>query len=223
VTGRELHWMQLQGTTGQTNIVLYPWDGRGFITATPSPISLENAAWNPVGNTLTKTGAFAGYTFAAGERMEITGGTGITTGYVQIASKTSDNVIVLSTSIGVSGASDVSGRIGGVFGGQPNVIGRRTYLVHGWSIVIPPTITTDLNIYDADGNSISLSIVPTGLTAGFWAPLPRFSTYTGIVPTVPAGLKHTDDGGGIPILDRFSAQKDETAGSFNILFSIDIG
>ena len=50
--------------------------------------------------TLTKASGFTNYSFLAGDTLELTGGTGATTGFFEVASKTSNNAIVLSSSIG---------------------------------------------------------------------------------------------------------------------------
>ena len=76
-----------------------------------APISIANGTWTHATKTLTKTAGFASYTFAKSDIIEITGGTGATTGLYNIASRTSDDAIVLSTSIGA--AADGQTNIGG--------------------------------------------------------------------------------------------------------------
>lgn len=63
--------------------------------------------WASGGSTITKTGAFAAYSWVAGDTITITGGTAVTPGVYTIASKTNSDTIVLSSSIGTS-ASDVT-------------------------------------------------------------------------------------------------------------------
>jgi hypothetical protein len=72
--------------------------------------------------TLTKTGAFASYTWASGDKLYVTGGTGVVAGFYAIASKTSSDAIVLSADIGGATPSDVT--TSGIFRGpvdQDNV------------------------------------------------------------------------------------------------------
>jgi hypothetical protein len=80
--------------------------GRSTLLSTRGTISLVNAAWNASAKTLTLAGAFTNYTFVDGDEIEITGGTA-TTGFYEIASRTNDNVIVLSSSIAASNQTDV--------------------------------------------------------------------------------------------------------------------
>jgi hypothetical protein len=81
------------------------------ITCEFQGFALSGATWNSGTSTLTKTGAFSGYTYAAGDTILIDGGTGITKGRYKVASKTSNDAIVLASSIG-SNTSDVSSRKG---------------------------------------------------------------------------------------------------------------
>lgn len=71
-------------------------------------LSITNASYNNGTKTLTKTGAFAGFTFYAGARIKITGGTGVTTGWYEIASKVSDDAITTVADIGGASPADVS-------------------------------------------------------------------------------------------------------------------
>lgn len=56
-------------------------------------LSFSDGAYTTATKTLTKTGAFAGYTFAAGDRIKVTGGTGVTPDWYEIASRVSDDAI----------------------------------------------------------------------------------------------------------------------------------
>ncbi len=69
------------------------------------------ATWVESTKTLTKTGAFTNYTWTAGDRIYITGGTGVTVGFYEIASKTSNNAIVLSTSLSTANIDLATGNI----------------------------------------------------------------------------------------------------------------
>lgn len=59
--------------------------------------------------TLTKTAAFAGYTWASGDRVYLSAGTGVTVGSYEVASKTSDDAIVLTADPGGTDPADVAG------------------------------------------------------------------------------------------------------------------
>ena len=77
-----------------------------------APISIADGTWTTSSKTLTKTAGFATYTFAKGDIIEISAGTGATTGYYTIASRTSDNAIVLVKDIGATnGSTDIDGEI----------------------------------------------------------------------------------------------------------------
>lgn len=69
--------------------------------------TLTGVTYTDASKTLTKTGAFAGYTYAVGDTILVNGGTGVTKGRYRIASKTNDDTIVLHDDIGASTA-DVS-------------------------------------------------------------------------------------------------------------------
>lgn len=76
------------------------------------------ATWTTATNTLTKTGAFASYSFKNGDHIYITAGTGWTAGWYEITSRTSDDAIVVSGGPGADNAdtaandSDSKCRIG---------------------------------------------------------------------------------------------------------------
>ncbi len=67
------------------------------------------ATWTQATKRLVKTGAFAGYTYNSGHRVNILSGTGVTAGFRPIATKISNSEIELSTATGFSGnAADVA-------------------------------------------------------------------------------------------------------------------
>ena len=74
-------------------------------------ITFTAGTWTDATKTLTKTAAFTNYTFLDGDELEITSGTGATTGFYRIQSKTSSDAIVLATSIGsaANGQTDIAG------------------------------------------------------------------------------------------------------------------
>jgi len=74
-------------------------------TGTRATITLTAATFTFAALSLTEVGAFASYTFVAGDRIYITGGTAVTAGYYTIASKTSDDVIVLTADITTDASS----------------------------------------------------------------------------------------------------------------------
>ncbi len=65
-------------------------------------LAVTNGTWTESTKTLTKTGAFTNYTWTSGDRIYIASGTGVTPGIYEIASKTSANAIVLTTSLSAS-------------------------------------------------------------------------------------------------------------------------
>lgn len=78
-------------------------DGRDAIG-----FGLVAASFTTSTKTLTKTGAFASYTFTEGDILYISGGTGVTAGLYEIASRTSDDAIVLVADIGGTDPADVT-------------------------------------------------------------------------------------------------------------------
>lgn len=62
-------------------------------------LSFADGAYTTATKTLTKTGAFAGYTFAAGDRIKVTGGTGVVADWYEIASRVSDDAITTVTAV----------------------------------------------------------------------------------------------------------------------------
>ena len=62
------------------------------------------------GTTLTKTAAFANYTWYEGDEIYLTGGTGVTPGLYEIASRTDDDNVELTESPG--NASDATSSTG---------------------------------------------------------------------------------------------------------------
>lgn len=73
-------------------------------------ISIATADWTASTKTITKTGAFANYTFLAGDQIEIT--VGGTPGWYEIATRTSDDAITLVSSLSSTNISaGVSGTL----------------------------------------------------------------------------------------------------------------
>lgn len=70
-------------------------------------LNLTGVAWDATARTLTKTNAFAGLRLG-GSVLNITGGTGVTTGEYAVLEQVSDSVVRLASSIKGSAASDVT-------------------------------------------------------------------------------------------------------------------
>lgn len=87
-------------------------DGEVRLSVT-GPLSLDDGTWTESSKTLTSTGAFTSYTFANGDTIEITDGTGVTTGTYSIASRTDADNIVLNQSISTAGTDLATGDIAG--------------------------------------------------------------------------------------------------------------
>lgn len=103
--GTSLELRELVNLAGEHLVAMAPWlwlQGRQLIIRTRPSITLTGATWTEATKTLTKIGAFAGYSFLSADTVEITGGTGATVGTYEVASKTSSDAIVLVTSIGAA-------------------------------------------------------------------------------------------------------------------------
>lgn len=120
---------QIVNTAGQLLYNAWPWKFRERPPARldfTAPIVITDATWTESTKTLTKTGGFTNYTFAASDVIAITGGTGATTGNYTIISRVSDDAIVLSTSIGsaADGNTDIDGEIGFPYVDLPSDFGE---------------------------------------------------------------------------------------------------
>ena len=108
--------IQYINEAGQALLACHPWQ---FLKRPPAlldfaaPISIANGTWTESTKTLTKTSGFTNYTFTAADRITISDGTSATTGEYVIASRTSNNAIVLEDSIGsgADGQTDIDGDI----------------------------------------------------------------------------------------------------------------
>lgn len=90
-------WRWLVGTTGLIDL-------RGSL-------SFTDGTWTEATKTLTSTGAFTSYSFLAGDQIRITGGTGVTTGVYTVSSRTSNDAIVLTTSLSTASVNLATGDI----------------------------------------------------------------------------------------------------------------
>lgn len=66
-------------------------------------ITFSDGDWTETSKTLNSTGAFTNYTFVDEDELQVTAGTGVTTGYYEVASRTDDDNIVLTTSLSTAG------------------------------------------------------------------------------------------------------------------------
>lgn len=96
--------IQSEGWTCNTE---YDIDVDGADT-TKQAMVIAAGTWTVATLTLTKTAAFASYTWAYGDELYVSGGTGVTAGWYRIASKTSDNAIVMAESIATANAADIT-------------------------------------------------------------------------------------------------------------------
>jgi hypothetical protein len=81
---------------------MYPWkwaQGRSALPNLRGSLSGTTATWTAATKTLTAASAFTDYDYLSGDEIEITDGTGATTGVYKIASRTSANAIVLETAL----------------------------------------------------------------------------------------------------------------------------
>lgn len=69
-------------------------------------LTFTDGTWTESTKTLTKTAAFADYTYAAGDEIVISGGANATTGRYVVASNPTDNTITLEISIGAAADGD---------------------------------------------------------------------------------------------------------------------
>ncbi len=84
-----------------------------------------DGVWTVATKTLTKTGAFSSYTWASGDQISVTAGTGVTAAWYEIASKTSDDAIVLKEEIASANNTDTT----------TDIIGWEDALVAGTDIL----------------------------------------------------------------------------------------
>lgn len=73
-----------------------------------------NCTYTAATRRITKVGAFTGYTWATGDQVYITAGTGHTVGYYTISSKIDNDTIALSSASGLSGADNANTGITGI-------------------------------------------------------------------------------------------------------------
>jgi hypothetical protein len=74
-------------------------------------VALATATWTEATKTLTQVGAFANYAFTPGDKSSIESGTGAAVGVYLVASRTSDDAIVLGESLSAAGVDLATGDI----------------------------------------------------------------------------------------------------------------
>jgi len=108
-------------------------------------VSTTTATWVEATKTLTSTGSFANYTFLDGDMYRADSGTNVTEQLYKVESRTSDDAIVLKTSLASTGADLATGDITGTLEAD--------------SVVLPSDLTEIVG-YDATQSLInSLEIV----------------------------------------------------------------
>lgn len=107
---------ELANFAGQHLMSSWQWqwaEGRSIEIVARASITLEGATWIEATLTLMKVGAFADYSFLSADTLDVLSGTGATIARYEVASRTSDDAIVLRTSIGAAadGQTDIEARM----------------------------------------------------------------------------------------------------------------
>ena len=129
----------------------HPWQALKDIETDIDLLSLAltvtAGAWTYSTLTLTQTAKFAAYTYASGDMIYITGGTDVVVGWYSIASKTSDNAIVLESAPVASDQTDMTS----TWIGTPQwvVLPTVTSKVHG-AILINGSFSHEIDIRTKD-------------------------------------------------------------------------
>jgi len=98
----ELDKFQVLNEAGEYLHSMHPWNwarGRSALLDLRGALSGTTATWTAATKTLTEANAYTDYAFLAGDQIEILDGTGATIGVYTVASRTSANALVLSTSL----------------------------------------------------------------------------------------------------------------------------
>lgn len=99
----ELPAKQMVNQAGRHLVSMHAWEWlneRATTLGVVGTITIADGTWTSATKTLVKTGAFADYVFINGDEIEITDGTGATTGFRNVASRVDDDSITLETSFG---------------------------------------------------------------------------------------------------------------------------
>ena len=103
--------LDLLNMAGEHFVNVRPWrwlKGANAFLDSRGNISITNGTWTESSKTLTSSGAFTNYTFIDGDHVKVTGGTSAILKTIEIASRTSNNAIVLKESL-ASTSGDLSG------------------------------------------------------------------------------------------------------------------
>lgn len=106
-----LSWRRVIDEAGFFFCRMHPWKwletGRSFLGVN-GKITGTGKDWTQATKTLTDTGAFADYVWHEGDGVKVTAGTGLTLGRSLVASRTSDDAIVLEKDLGGDTVGTVS-------------------------------------------------------------------------------------------------------------------
>jgi len=158
--------------------------GGGSTPATTND-GLDRFGWNIAAGafttatkTLTKVGTWATYTWTSGDRIGITGGTGVTAGSYAIASKVDDDSITLTEDIGGANPADVTSSTGAWGDATEDTVGLqhavdtaatkgdRVNICHDANWTLNATIDFDTNAGNADGGIVYRGVNSRGLYTG---------------------------------------------------------
>lgn len=142
---------QIVNEAGRFMVNMHPWSWRlrsAYPLTARAPITITGGTWTNGTLTLTKTGAFANYTFRVNDLIAITGGTGATAGTYIVSSRTSDDAIVLSTTIGsgADGQTDIAATFDQVYMALPSDFAEMVDLIPSDSLTNSFTRTSVADI-----------------------------------------------------------------------------
>lgn len=163
-----------------------------------APITIDNGTWTEATKTLTKTAAFASYTFVRGDTFRVTAGADATQGFYPIKSKTSADAIVLDTSIGAAanGDTDIDGTLDASSIALPSDFRSLISLELDRNYPYSVTLTTMADILHrrtwvpySDGAQtwVALTYAPPPAAGG--EPIPVLQTYPGATAALVAGMR----------------------------------
>lgn len=110
--GTPIETRELVNSAGEHLVAMFPWrwlEGRQLILRPRPTIAIEGATWTEGTKTLTQVGAFTNYSFLSRDTVDLTTVPLGTTGTYEVASRTSADAIVLTTSIGAAVTTGVIG------------------------------------------------------------------------------------------------------------------
>lgn len=110
--------IQLLNEAGEYLPTAHDWfwlQRRAVVLAVRGTITISDGTWTESTNTLGSTGAFEDYVFVQGDVLEVTGGTNAVPGFYTVLSRTSDDAIVLDSSLSSTGGDLATGDISVTF------------------------------------------------------------------------------------------------------------